>query len=68
MFLDKKLEGIQDAKNRLATCCDLRRHLVHVEVLGIYYGTRSTLSNLSLGLAMAEQILGFIGNRNHNRR
>lgn len=68
MFLDKKLKSIQEAKNCVTTCCDLRRHLIHIEVRGIYCEGRRTLSNLSLGLAVAELILRFIGNQNHDHR
>jgi hypothetical protein len=64
MFLDKKLKSIQEGKKSLSTCCDLRRQLVLIEVRDIYCGARYALSNLSLGLAVAEQILSFIGNRN----
>ena len=36
MFLDQELKTIQESKNRLAICCDLRRRLVHIEVRGIW--------------------------------
>lgn len=68
MFLNKKLKSIQEAKNGLATCCGLRRHLFHIEVQDIYYGARRAFSNLSLGLAVAEKIIRLIGNQNHEHR
>ncbi len=68
MFLDKKLKCIQEAKNRLAISCELRRHLVHIEVHGIRCGMGRTLSNLTLGLTVAEQILGFLRERKGRHR
>jgi len=59
MFLDQELKSIQEHKNRLAICCDLRRRLVQIEVQGIGYGVRRTLSNLTLGLVAAEHIISF---------
>jgi hypothetical protein len=67
MFLDQELKKIQDDKNRLAICCDLRRRLVHIEVQGIWGGVRRSLSNLTLGLAVAEQILSFLRDRKGRR-
>ena len=68
MFLDQELKKIQEDKNRLAICCDLRRRLVHIEVQGIWSGVRRSLSNLTLGLAVAEQILSFLRDRKGSRR
>ncbi len=68
MFLDQELKKIQEDKNRLAICCDLRRRLVHIEVQGICGGIRRTFSNLTLGLALAEQILSFLRDRKGSRR
>jgi hypothetical protein len=67
MFLDQELKKIQEDKNRLAICCDLRRRLVHIEVQGIWGGVRRSLSNLTLGLAVAEQILSFLRDRKGRR-
>lgn len=67
MFLDQELKNIQEAKNRLSICCDLRRRLVHVEVQDIRYGVRRLFSNLTLGLAVAEQILSFLRDRKGRR-
>lgn len=63
MFLDQELKKIQEAKNRLAICCDLHRQLVDIEVQGIYGGVRRTLSSLTLGMAVAEQIFSFLRQR-----
>jgi len=60
MFLNQDLKCIQDAKNRLAVCSDLRRQLVRIEVQGIRSGVGRTLSTLTLGLAVAEQILALV--------
>ncbi|MFZ2807574.1 MAG: hypothetical protein WA081_13810 [Desulfosalsimonadaceae bacterium] len=68
MFLDQNLKSIQEDKIRLAICCDLRRRLVQIEVQGIGYGVRRTISNLTLGLAVAEHIIGFLRERKGNRR
>jgi len=67
MFLDQELKDIQEAKNRLSICCDLRRHLVQLEVQGLWFGVRSTFSNLTLGLALVEQILSFLRERKGRR-
>lgn len=67
MFLNQELKTIQESKNRLAVCCELRRRLVHIEVRGIWSGTCNTVSSLTLGLAVAEQILGFLRERKGNR-
>ena len=67
MFLDQELKDIQEAKNRLAICCDLRRRLVDIEVRSIYGGVRRNLSNLSLGMAIAEQIISFLRQRKDGR-
>lgn len=63
MFFNQELKKIKEAKNRLAICCDLRRQLVHVEVYGIWSGMFNTTSNLALGLAVIEQIIGILRER-----
>ena len=63
MFLDQELKNIREAKNRLAICCELRRRLVQVEIQCVGNGMRRTLSNLTLGLAVARQILDFLRER-----
>jgi hypothetical protein len=68
MFLDQELKKIQEDKNRLVICCDLRRRLVCIEVQGVWSGVRRTVSNLTLGLAVAEQIFSFLRDRKGRRR
>ena len=67
MFLNQELKKIQEDKNRLAICCNLRRQLVHFEVHGIWSGTFNTVSNFAMGLTVIEQILGFLRERKANR-
>lgn len=57
MLLDQELKRIQESKNRLAMCCELRRRLFQFELQGIWSKSRSTLSNFTFGLALAEQVL-----------
>jgi hypothetical protein len=59
MFLDQDLKDIQEAKGRLAICCELRRQLVRVEVQELRSGVRRTFLNLNLGLVLAEQLFKF---------
>jgi len=68
MFFDPELKSIQEAKDRLAICCDLRRRLVHIEVLDFWGGMRRTLSNVTLGVTVAEQIFGLLRERKGRRR
>jgi hypothetical protein len=67
MFLDQELKNIHEAKNRLVICCDLRRRLINFEVQGLKFRVRRTFSNLTLGLALAEQILSFLRERKGRR-
>ncbi len=68
MFLNQEMKKVQEAKNRLAICCDLRRQLFHIEVHGIRKGMFNTGSNLTLVLAIIEQMLGFLREHKGNRR
>ena len=68
MFLDQELKKIQEAKNRLALCCELRRELIHIEVQGVWGSGRRVLSSLTLGWAVAEQVLNFLRERKGGRR
>ncbi|MBB5349021.1 hypothetical protein JWG42_10175 [Desulfoprunum benzoelyticum] len=68
MFLDQELKSIGEAKNRVSICCDLHRRLVDIEIQEIRLGTRRTLSTLTLGLAVAEQVLGFFREEKSRRR
>jgi len=65
MLFNKKLKLIREDKNRLAICCDLRRRLVHIEIQSIICGARRTASNMTLGLAVLEHIMGFV--REHSK-
>jgi hypothetical protein len=67
MFLDQELKNIQDAKNRLVICCDLRRHLIDIEVRSFHGGVRRTVTNVTLILAVAEQVLSFLRKRKGSR-
>jgi len=67
MFLDQEMKKIQEAKNRLAICCDLRRQLFHIEVHGIWSGMFNRVSILTLGLNVLEQVLEFLRDRKGNR-
>ena len=67
MFLNQELKKIQEAKSRLAICCDLRRQLVHFEVHGIWNSMFNTVSNLTLGVTVVEQILRFLRGRKGTR-
>lgn len=60
MFLDQELKSIREAKNRVSICCDLHRRLFDIEIREIRRETRRTISTLALGLAVAEQVLGFL--------
>ena len=68
MLLDQELKNIQEAKNRLAICCELRRRLVHIEVRDVCGGVRRSFSNLTLVLALAERLLDFLRERKDRRR
>jgi hypothetical protein len=63
MFLDPELKSIHEAKDRLAICCDLRRRLIDIEIRDLWDGMRRTISNLSLGLAVAAQFFGLLRER-----
>jgi hypothetical protein len=67
MFLDKELKRISEAKARVAICSDLRRQLVDIEIQGIRWGMRRSLSNLTLVLTVVEQVFGYLRERKDNR-
>lgn len=67
MFLDQKLKNIQKEKDRLALCCDLRRHLIHVDVEGFFLGIRRTLTDVTLGVTIFQQILSYWHERKARR-
>lgn len=66
MLLDQELKNIQASKDRLIICCDLRRRLAQIEVQSFWLGIRSSLANLSLGLAVVDRIYKFW--REHNKK
>lgn len=68
MFLDQKLGLIREEKARLGICCDLHRHLAHVEFREMLSGVLHTASNLALGFAVAEQIVRFLRDRKDKRQ
>jgi len=68
MFLDKEMKSIQKSKESLATCCDLRRHLIHIELHQIRGGVGRTLSNLTLALSVVEEIFTFLRKRKSRRK
>ena len=68
MFLSQDLKNIREAKNRLAICCELRRCLVHIEIKELCGGVRRSISNLTLGLAIVEQIFNFLRERKDRHR
>jgi hypothetical protein len=68
MFLDQELKNIGEAKDRVSICCDLHRRLVNIEIQEIRGGTRRTLSTLTMGLVVAEQIFGFLRDKKSRRR
>lgn len=55
MFLDHDLKDIHAAKERLATCCALRRRLVQIEIQELGSGLRRSFSNVNVYLAVVEQ-------------
>ena len=68
MFLDQKLKSIQADKNRLAICSDLRRHLVYIEIRGIWSRGHRALSHLTSWLPIAGHLLYRLRGRTDNRR
>jgi len=68
MFLDQSLKSIQEKKNRLSICSDLRRRLVVIEVQGIGCGLRRTISNITMGVVVAGHIIGLLRERKNRRR
>lgn len=67
MFLNQTLKRLQKAKGRLVICCELRRQLIQLEIHGIRRGMVNTDSNLAVGLAVIEWVLGFLRERKCNR-
>ena len=67
MFLDQELKRIQEAKNQLSTCSDLRRQLIDIEAQALWCGVRRTLSGMTLGLVVAEQVFAYLQARKCSR-
>ncbi len=68
MFLDKNLSLIRADKARLGMCCDLHRHLAHVEFREMVSGALHTASNVALGFAVVEQIVRLLRDRKDSRQ
>jgi len=60
MFLDAELKDVAQAKARLAVQADLRRQVIHLEVLALRSRTNRAFSNLSLGFGLAGKLLDFL--------
>jgi len=60
MFLDAELKDVAQAKARLAVQADLRRQVIHLELLALRSRTRRTFTDLSLGLGLAGKALDFL--------
>lgn len=67
MFLDQKLGLIRDDKARLGVCCDLHRHLAHIEFREMVSGALRTVSNVAVGFAMIQQIIQRLRDRKDSR-
>ena len=68
MFLDKELEHINEAKASLSICCELRRRLIDIETRSVWGAVRGRISNVALGLAVAEQVFYFFRDRKGGSR
>lgn len=68
MFLDQKLSLIRADKAKIGICCDLHRHLVHVEFRELVSGALRTVSNVALGFAVLEEIIELFRDRKSRRK
>ncbi|UTF50735.1 hypothetical protein NLA06_02265 [Desulfomicrobium sp. ZS1] len=68
MLLDQKLDLIRDEKAKLGICCDLHRHLAHVELRELVSGALRTVSNVALGFAVLQQIIQRLRDRKDRRQ
>ncbi len=68
MFLDQKLSLIRGDKAKLGLCCDLHRHLVHIEFRELISGALQAVSNVTLGFAVAEKVIRFLRDRKDSRK
>lgn len=60
MFLSQELKRIQALKKTLSISSDLRRRQAELEVQELRHGTTRTVASLTVGLAMARQVLGLL--------
>lgn len=68
MFLNKELKNLQEVKNQLVICSDMRRLLIQIEIHRMWSGVFHKVSNLTLGLAVFDQLLEFLRERKGTRR
>jgi hypothetical protein len=68
MLLDQKLDLIREEKARLGVCCDLHRHLVHIELRELVSGALRTATNVTLGLAVIRQLIERLRDRKDRRQ
>ncbi|MHC1752889.1 hypothetical protein [Humidesulfovibrio sp.] len=67
MFLDAELEELAEAKARLAVQADLRRQVIHLELLTLCSRTRRSFTNLRFGFTVAGKVLDFLSARRKRR-
>lgn len=60
MFLDAELKELAEAKARLAVQADLRRQVIHLELLALRSRTRRSFTNLKFGFTLAGKVLDFL--------
>jgi len=60
MFLDAELEDVTQAKARLGVQADIRRQVIHLELLALRSRVRRSLSNLTLGVSLAGKVLDLL--------
>lgn len=67
MFLDAELRELAEAKARLAVQADLRRQVIHLELLALSSRTRRSFTNLRFGLTLAGKVLDYLTARRKRR-
>lgn len=67
MFLDQKLALIREDKARLGVCCELHRHLAHIELRELMSGALRTASKVAVGFAVGQQIIQRLRDRKDSR-
>ncbi|MHC1713124.1 MAG: hypothetical protein AB9872_13335 [Solidesulfovibrio sp.] len=63
MFLDGQLRTLETNKARLALRGELTRHLMRLELGLARASVRRRLSELAMGISLAERIFGFLRGR-----